>query len=89
MRRGSGDVLFSRRASPQVSLGLKGLTTVFGMGTGVDPFAKITGPPTHTQGNDYAIVLFRRGGDKGIRTPDLLNANQTLSQLSYAPKGSM
>ena len=26
-----------------------------------------------------------RGGDEGIRTPDLLNANQALSQLSYAP----
>jgi hypothetical protein len=37
MRRGSGDVLFSRRATPQVSSGLEGLTTVFGMGTGVTP----------------------------------------------------
>ena len=27
-----------------------------------------------------------RGGDKGIRTPDLLNANQALSQLSYTPR---
>ena len=26
------------------------------------------------------------GGDKGIRTPDLLNAIQALSQLSYIPK---
>jgi hypothetical protein len=34
------------------------------------------------------MQLFNRGGDKGIRTPDLLNANQTLSQLSYAPKGA-
>ena len=25
------------------------------------------------------------GGPKGIRTPDLLNANQALSQLSYRP----
>ena len=25
------------------------------------------------------------GGDEGNRTPDLLNANQTLSHLSYAP----
>jgi hypothetical protein len=25
------------------------------------------------------------GGAKGIRTPDLLNAIQTLSQLSYSP----
>ncbi len=27
------------------------------------------------------------GGDKGSRTPDLLNAIQALSQLSYTPKG--
>ena len=26
------------------------------------------------------------GGDKGSRTPDLLNAIQALYQLSYAPK---
>ena len=26
------------------------------------------------------------GGDKGIRTPDLLHAKQALSQLSYIPK---
>ena len=25
------------------------------------------------------------GGDKGIRTPDLLHAKQPLSQLSYTP----
>jgi aminoglycoside phosphotransferase len=28
---------------------------------------------------------FRLGGDKEDRTPDLLNAIQALSQLSYAP----
>ncbi len=26
------------------------------------------------------------GGDKGDRTPDLLNASQALSQLSYTPR---
>jgi hypothetical protein len=31
----SGNVLFSHRATPAVSSELKGLTTVFGMGTGV------------------------------------------------------
>jgi hypothetical protein len=31
----SGNVLFSREVAPQVSSGLEGLTTVFGMGTGV------------------------------------------------------
>ncbi len=30
-----GNVLFSRGAAPKVSSGLKGLTAVFGMGTGV------------------------------------------------------
>ena len=29
---------------------------------------------------------FSFGGDEGDRTPDLLNAIQALSQLSYAPK---
>jgi hypothetical protein len=29
--------------------------------------------------------LISYGGDGGIRTHDLLNANQALSQLSYAP----
>ena len=29
--------------------------------------------------------LDSNGGDKGIRTPDLLNAIQALSQLSYTP----
>ena len=29
---------------------------------------------------------FSFGGDKGSRTPDLLNAIQALSQLSYTPK---
>ena len=31
---------------------------------------------------------FYFGGDKGSRTPDLLNAIQALYQLSYAPKFS-
>ena len=35
MGRGSGGVLLSRRAAPQVSWELEGLTTVFEMGTGV------------------------------------------------------
>jgi hypothetical protein len=31
------------------------------------------------------MVSLDRGGATGIRTPDLLNAIQTLSQLSYSP----
>jgi hypothetical protein len=34
--------------------------------------------------NDFAKVTI--GGADGIRTHYLLNANQTLSQLSYSPK---
>ncbi len=30
-------------------------------------------------------ILRRNGGDEEDRTPDLLNANQALSQLSYVP----
>jgi hypothetical protein len=37
VRGGIGNVLLSHRAAPAVSLGLEGLTTVFGMGTGVSP----------------------------------------------------
>jgi hypothetical protein len=33
----AGNVLLSHKAAPAVSLGLEGLTTVFGMGTGVSP----------------------------------------------------
>ena len=37
VRGGIGNVLLSHRAAPAVSLGPEGLTTVFGMGTGVPP----------------------------------------------------
>ena len=33
-----------------------------------------------------STVIVFIGGDKGIRTPDLLNAIQALSQLSYIPE---
>ena len=33
---------------------------------------------------NFCVEVFT-GGDKGIRTPDLLNAIQALSQLSYIP----
>ena len=32
------------------------------------------------------MLIRRNGGDEEDRTPDLLNANQALSQLSYVPK---
>ena|GEM_PF-4959434 len=32
------------------------------------------------------VAGFKGGGDEGNRTPDLLNAIQALSQLSYIPK---
>jgi hypothetical protein len=35
--------------------------------------------------NIKRIVNRLIGGAEGIRTPDLLNANQALSQLSYSP----
>ena len=35
--------------------------------------------------NIQADVLKKNGGDEEDRTPDLLNANQALSQLSYVP----
>src|SRR5579859_2533057 len=95
-----GGVLLSHGASPAVSWGLKGLTTVFGMGTGVPP-SLLSPTPPHAQTDEkiarceveivYSIVAplsrgFRaQSGDEGIRTPDPLRAKQVLSQLSYAP----
>ena len=34
-----------------------------------------------------AAQAFKTGGGKGIRTPGLLIANETLYQLSYTPGG--
>jgi hypothetical protein len=34
----------------------------------------------------YPTELQGHGGDRGIRTPDLCDANAALSQLSYIPK---
>ena len=39
--------------------------------------------PFTATARDFTFILF--GGDKGIRTPDLLHAKQALSQLSYTP----
>ena len=45
----------------------------------------------HKKNIDYDLFVLEeknteeRGGDEGDRTPDLLNAIQTLSQLSYVP----
>ena len=58
----------------------------------LDLFVKITGIKKHKKtvyyfANIPSKVLFyiAYGGDEGVRTPDLLNAIQALSQLSYAP----
>lgn len=47
--------------------------------------AHFYGPPSKTQ---YKPLIFERsgGGDRN-RTCDILNANQVLYQLSYAPTG--
>ena len=34
----------------------------------------------------HMVIVFMFGGDNRDRTDDLLNANQSLSQLSYIPK---
>ena len=43
------------------------------------------GKPKNTKPCNRVIARFVGGGDKEDRTPDLLTASQTLSQLSYAP----
>ena len=37
------------------------------------------------KGHHLLVMAFWFGGDGGIRTLDLTDANRTLSQLSYAP----
>ncbi len=37
----------------------------------------------------FNVCFNQNGGAKGDRTPDLLIANQTLSQLSYSPTSCM
>ena len=41
---------------------------------------------TQKEKDELCVRLFVCGGDKGSRTPDLLNAIQALYQLSYAPE---
>lgn len=43
---------------------------------------RVRGRPEKLQGRSPASL---HGGGKGIRTPDLLIANETLYQLSYTP----
>jgi hypothetical protein len=61
--------------SPGGCLRLTGVWTEYGSKKNEDP----SGRP---EGSIHAWCV---GGAKGIRTPDLLNAIQTLSQLSYSP----
>ena len=46
-------------------------------------------PPSHRDEGFSAVppslATYKKGGAEGIRTPDLLNAIQALSQLSYSP----
>ncbi len=52
----SGNVLFSRGAAPKVSSGLKGLTAVFGMGTGVS--LSLESPPhLHVQAGKLSLAF--------------------------------
>ena len=46
---------------------------------------KIEKPSIYLKSTTKFCVEVFTGGDKGIRTPDLLNAIQALSQLSYIP----
>src|SRR6266567_1850395 len=58
--------------------GIQETAIVYGKQAGVLDFARL--------GNfSFAAVPRRIHGGKGIRTPDLLIANETLYQLSYTP----
>ena len=41
----------------------------------------------YEKGGDRSRRPHLRGGDKGVRTPDLVTASHALSQLSYIPAG--
>src|SRR5579862_1647812 len=60
VRRKVGNVQFSHRAAPAVSSGLEGLTTVFGMGTGVAP--PLSSPTFLRTQVRYRYVLCAAGG---------------------------
>ncbi len=40
----------------------------------------------HNQQSQKVLGIIPDGGDRGIRTPDLCDANAALSQLSYIPR---
>jgi hypothetical protein len=80
----NGNVLFSHGFAPTVSSGLKSLTAVFGMGTGVSPSLK-SPLHLHVQAEQAMVNHLSSGGDEGIRTPDLCRAKAALFQLSYIP----
>jgi hypothetical protein len=73
-----------RRSCPSIfvyftdAAGMQETAIVYGKQAGILDFARL--------GNfSFAAVPRRRHGGKGIRTPDLLIANETLYQLSYTP----
>ena len=45
----------------------------------------LAGTAVKGPGTVYSPLCPQAGGPEGSRTPDLLNANQALSQLSYGP----
>ena len=45
-------------------------------------------PPQRTRPGPRSRAVWKTGGATGNRTPDLLNAIQALSQLSYGPAGA-
>ena len=54
---------------------------------GVTGFEPVTSSLSGMRSNRLSYTPIRKnGGGKRVRTDDLLNANQALSQLSYTPK---
>jgi hypothetical protein len=71
-----GGVLLSHRVSPAVPSALEGLTSVFGMGTGVAPPAK---PPETFSSAVQAALPLMRSANIAVRTDSLSNQSICLS----------